>query len=1578
MPSIDAEVLAQHAADLVAELRARGVTLRADGESLVCEAARDALTPHDHERIRSAKAAILQLLSAEADGHVPVLPRDVPLPLGLVQQRMWLLHQIDPEPAVHNLAGAWRLRGDLSADALGAAFREIVRRHDVLRTRIVAQTGEPKQIVEPTLEVDLPLIDLMHIAADERNDEMLRRIRELRDAPFELSVLPLFRVRLFRVDEREHVLFMVVHHVVWDGWSWDVFHDELAALYESLAAGRTPTLAPLPIQFADLAAWHRRMMSGPELDRQLGYWRTRLSGDLPVLALPTDRARPVRLGRSGERRVLHVERELVDSLWQLGRSERATLFMSLLAAYAAWLLRTTGQSEVTIGVPTQDRLKEGADRVIGVLVNTLVIRVGASATTTFRELLRDVRDACVDAYDNQDVPLERLVDELGVPRTPSHTPLYQTLFTFQDVRNRPRTIGDLEVGQVHVDTGVAPTDLLFGCMVGHDRAAAILDFNSDLFSPEHMSRMASSFDALLHDVVDEPDRTVSRLSIGTGALAAHDAGGDLFDASAPTTDVTGADTPELGFAQEGIWFLERSTPGATMHHLVQAFRLTGALDADALDTAFRRVAARHEALRTSFPDEHGEARMRIAPSVDGLLRRADVSAESDPHAAALAQLDDDARAPFDLSAAPLARALLVRTGADQHVLQIVLHHIVADEESFATLYRELAEAYRAARSGSSDADADVAPAASRVYAAEARHALATPATRAQLDYWLDRLGEPVPALALGDRRPGARPTFEAGSVELDLSGPAAAALDADPERATALVLAALQVVAHRAAGARTVAIGVPVSERAQVAGAADALGLFLNTVVVQSDVQPERTLAQQVEVADEAWRDARANGDVPFIKVVEQLGPSRRSAGSPIFQILASVRTDDAARLALDRVDATPLFRERTGIDTDLAVYVTRGADGWRGRLDYSADAFERETAARLGRALSALLAQSPDTRVADASLLSDADRTELIALGSGAARALDSDSVLDLIKETVVRTPNRTAVSQRGRAIGYGELWARSGAIANGLHAAGVSQGDVVGLCLERTPDLLLAVLGVWRAGAAYLPLDPDFPAERLRFMLEDARVERVISDLSARRSLPPETAGITTIAELEQAPHSDWMPSQPRPADAAYVLYTSGSTGRPKGVEVDHGALQNLIASMAEEPGIAEDDVLLAVTTLSFDISGLELFLPLCAGARVVIADGDDTHDGDALRELIEQEGVTVMQATPSTWRMLIDAGWDGRLRRVLCGGEPFPSELVAPLLQRADEVWNMFGPTETTIWSTIARLGAEHARGAVPIGRPIANTQVFVVDEGGRLRPRGLAGELWIAGHGLARGYRGRPELTAQRFVELSVEGHAEPLLAYRTGDLARWRNDGLLEHLGRMDDQVKVNGHRIELGEIEAALVEHAEVARAVAAVKQAADGDRRLVAYVVWQSERSMIASELRRHLSTRLPDSMVPGIIVQVDDVPLTPNGKVDRNALPNPFALRVETQHVAPRTDAERTVARIWETLLGREQIGVHDNFFELGGHSLLSIRAVALIEEAVGARIDPRSMFFQTLEQVAAEAERAGGRADTAAVQA
>ena len=554
-----------------------------------------------------------------------------------------------------------------------------------------------------------------------------------------------------------------------------------------------------------------------------------------------------------------------------------------------------------------------------------------------------------------------------------------------------------------------------------------------------------------------------------------------------------------------------------------------------------------------------------------------------------------------------------------------------------------------------------------------------------------------------------------------------------------------------------------------------------------------------------------------------------------------------------------------------------------------------------------------------------------------------------ELFAEQVVRTPHLIAVSCGTHQLTYSELNVKANEVANRLRSLNVGPESLVGICLERSIEMLVGLLGILKAGGAYLPLDPEYPVQRLQFMLEDSNARFLLTNRTLLSDLPP-FSGTTVLLDAEDL-HSSQPDTNPavtvRPRNLAYTLYTSGSTGRPKGVQIEHRSVVNFLTSMGQVPGLTSDDVMMGITTLSFDISGLELFLPLITGARVEIVTREIASDGESLRAAIENSGATVMQATPVSWRMLLHAGWPKRQLKVICGGEALSRELARKLLGNSQSVWNVYGPTETTIWSSLYRITGDDDSAIVPIGRPIANTQMYVLNERLESVEVGESGELFIGGEGLARGYANRPELTAEKFIANPFQPGAR---LYRTGDLARYREAGDIEFIGRKDHQVKIRGYRIELGELEAILEEHPDVRHAAVTVQEV-EGDARITAYFVPKESGESLAQELRIWAKTKLPQYMVPTTFVQVDRMPLTANGKVDRGALPESAGDHYFSSF--QKDDIEQNLVSIWKALLGRDDVGVDDDFFESGGHSLLAVKVMQRVEQRFGVKLPIVTVF-------------------------
>jgi len=1115
---------------LVSELRKQGVRIRSDGDRVVCDAPPHIITPELREQLREHKDQIIEFLNNEvvaAKGDdelaIPTIPRTTEIPLSFAQESLWFLAQLKSASASYNIPIKLRLLGEVDGDILRRSLTEIVRRHEILRTCYRTVAGRPIQVIAAPEPFSLPIVDLLAIPEEAREAEVARLCGEEAQRPFALDHDLMLRAVLYRFEKTKHILFLNIHHIASDAWSLEIFLREFGTLYEAFSQGRSSPLGELPVQYADFAAWQRKRLTDDIYARQLEYWRRQLEGAVPLLDLPTERPRPPVQTFRGSVETSSLPASLSDSLNILSRREGVSLFMTLLAAFQVLLYRYSGQQDISVGSPIANRGRTGLERLIGLFVNTLPLRVDLSGNPTFRQLLVRAREVVLGAYENQDIPFEALVKDLHPERNLSYSPLFQVLFA---VQNAAPGIVDLKVQSEFVSSATSKFDLSLYMREHSGGMDAEIEYCTDLFGKEMVRQMLDHFTILLRSIIENPDEHINTL--------------------------------------------------------------------------------------------------------------------------------------------PLL------TNRDQH--------------RFLVEYNQ------------------------------------------------------------------------------------------------------------------------------------------------------------------------------------------------------------------------------------------TKATEGRDQRLD-------------------------------------------------------------ELFEEQAKATPNRDAVAFGDEVLTYRQLDERADRVADHLRLLGVGPNDLVGIYIERSLDMVVGLLGVLKAGGAYLPLDPLYPLDRLLFMLEDAQPVAILTQRQLEKALPRVDTNRVYIDDLSNSRRISTSASarQRSTGDLAYVIYTSGSTGTPKGVQVTHRSIVNFLRSMRVNPGLTPDDALLAVTTLSFDIAGLELLLPLTVGALVVIASVQSTADATQLTSLLERHRITVMQATPATWHLLLQANWVGSPRlKILCGGESWSMELAEQLLPRCESLWNMYGPTETTVWSSVNQI---KSGGRILIGQPIANTSFYVLQPDLQLAPLMVRGELYIGGDGVARGYLNRPELTEEKFIinPFSDDGIGR---LYKTGDLVRYLPDGTLEFLGRLDTQVKIRGFRIELDEIASVLRQHAAVKDAAVLVQKNDQYDERLVAFVILASGQRADADDLRELVKRRLPPFMVPSALEIVERFPLTPAGKIDRKALQKSPVRRREGSgsHASPRTATERAVADIWSDILGIRSVGAHDDFFDLGGHSLMIVRVIYQINANLNVRLGVPDLFQNpTVELLAAliDGQQAEGPREPAVVQ-
>ncbi|HJP72734.1 MAG TPA: amino acid adenylation domain-containing protein [Pseudonocardiaceae bacterium] len=1038
----------------------------------------------------------------------------------------------------------------------------------------------------------------------------------------------------------------------------------------------------------------------------------------------------------------------------------------------------------------------------------------------------------------------------------------------------------------------------------------------------------------------------------------------------PRSDVDGP--APLSFAQQRLWFLHDFAPNGTEYHSGLGLRLRGELDVGALHSALDQLLARHESLRTTFGTADGQPVQIVhAP---GSMPSTTIDLSGQPEAALEAVLRQELSQPFDLSAGPLCRALLIRLDQDDHVLALLMHHIVTDGWSMGVLAGELGPCYAAALRGE-QARLTELPVRYADYALWQRDSESGPDLTEHASYWQDRLAglgqldlptdRPRPAV-----RSSAGATWTVRAPDSLLRGLHAVARQGDASLFMVL-LAATKILLARYTGQRDIAVGAASAgrDRAEIEG---LVGFFVNTVVLRSTVDDDLTFADFLAQVRSTVLEAAAHEQLPFEQLVELMRPARDPSRTPLVEVMVVMQNTPDPEVEMPGLRAEPVTVGGGDVGYDLNLEFIEQAGQFSVTLRYSTALFDESTMDRMaGQLLCLLEAITADAArpVRELPLLTATERDNILVGWNDTAGGAPVPELAELIARPPAEAQHRTAVTSATNDAGrldFAELHARANRLAHHLAARGVGPERVVGVACPRTADLVVAMLAVLKAGAAFLPLDVDHPAERLRYVVADAQPALVLAcapTAAIAAALPQGTDCLLlddprTIADLAALPATPIAPVRPvHPGNAAYLIYTSGSTGAPKGVLVPRHNLANFLVDMIDRLPLTECDRLLAVTTAGFDIANLELLAPVVAGATVAIADQALTHDPQALGMAIGATGTTIMQATPSLWRAVVDESERAIAGlRVLVGGEALAPDLADTLARNAASALNVYGPTETTIYSTTAPVLATRTA-SPPIGAPISNTSVYVLDARLRPVPQGVHGELYIAGDGVARGYLGRGALTAARFV-------ADPFTAgggrmYRTGDVVRWLDGGALEYLGRSDHQVKIRGFRIELGEIEAVLATHPGVRAATVVVRA-----ERLVAYVVPADDPPSTA-DLIRFARERLPGYMVPAHFATLAEFPLNPSGKVDRAALGARDIDDTGTaeEHVPPRDETERVLAGIWAEALGVEaaSVGVTDNFFMLGGDSLLSMKVVSRARSA-GLPLESRQLFLnQTIAELA-----------------
>ncbi len=1027
----------------------------------------------------------------------------------------------------------------------------------------------------------------------------------------------------------------------------------------------------------------------------------------------------------------------------------------------------------------------------------------------------------------------------------------------------------------------------------------------------------------------------------------------------------------LSYTQERLWFIHQ-LEGSVHYHMPFVLRAEGQLDVAALEYAFKTIVDRHEILRTTYQSEAGRPFQHILQPGGWKLTVID-SYPSIKDQDLQDLIAEEVHSPFDLSKDHMIKATLIKLSEHEHVLVIVVHHIASDGWSMPILMGELEKLYQTKVTGVA---VDLAPLPIQYadYAIWEKTNLDEKALEKQLAYWNKKLkGTEVLNLPLDFPRSlkqqvgGDRLFF---NIDEELTGQLKERSKEFGATLFMFLLSAFKVMLSKYSGQTDICVGAPIANRTQEE-LENLIGFFINTLALRSDLSGNPSFVKFLEQVKQTSLDAYSHQSVPFAKVVDSLELSRDMNISPLFQVMFIMRNNkkimdeikENTILRSDEVEFTMDASNYVFSKFDLTLIATETEDRLSFIIEYRNDLFSAETIHRMKDHYQLLLRSivaKPDENISNLSMLSPSEKKQLLEEFNDTAIDYPLEkTVVDLFEEQVKKRPDGIAIHFGGQTLTYRDLDERANQLANFLIAKGVSATSQVVVCLDRSIAMVVALLAVLKSGKAYIPVDPEYPVSRIKYIVENSKADYIVSEKSHRHlfgSPPGAEVILLDQDDIKIARESTHKPDIQLSSDQlAYIIYTSGSTGNPKGVMVEHESLTNFLLSMQENISFDSSSSMLAVTTYSFDIAYLEIYLPLLSGGRLYLASKQETDDPYSLKEMIQGLRPSHMQATPATWQQLVDSGWTNEEALIiLCGGEAIKESLKNSLTNLSDQhVWNMYGPTETTIWSTMKKLSSTDK---VTIGQPIANTQVYVLNANEEntspeLLPMGVVGELCIAGKGLARGYWEQPDMTAKKFIKDTIT-HKKGSRIYRTGDLARWLNNGELECLGRIDHQIKIRGFRVELGEVEAVLQKSPLVKDAVVAVREDSMGHNQLVGYIVTQG--AFRKEEILAFLKSMLPAYMIPYLLMEITSIPLTPNGKVDKKALPDPdVAASMSSEYQAPTSPTEKALSTIWSELLEVEQVGGYDNFFELGGHSLLIVRIVSAIRSDLQVEVSIKDLF-------------------------
>ncbi|APH68726.1 non-ribosomal peptide synthetase [Bacillus sp. LR_5] len=1539
-----------------------------------------------------------------------------------------------------------KVKGAVQHTLLEQAVRNIVKRHDALRT--VIHVDDEVQQVQARINVEIPVIDFTGYPNEQRESEVQKWLTEDAKRPFHFQEQkPLFRVHVLTSNQDEHLIVLTFHHIIADGWSIAVFVQELESTYAAIVQGR-----PLPshevASFRQYLDWQQAQIENGHYEEGVRYWRKHLSEPIPQAFLPSMSSSRYPHGYEGDRYTVTLDRPLSEAIKSLSIRIKNSVFVTILGAFHLFLQQLTKQDGLVIGIPTAGQLHMKQHMLIGNCVNMVPVKNTTSSESTLADYLGHMKETMDQVMRHQDVPMTLVASQLPHDQMPDMRIIF----------NLDRPFRKLDFGQMEAELIAYPIkcisyDLFLNVTELDQEYVLDFDFNTNVISPEIMNKWGAGFVNLLKKMVEgdsapldalimfseedqfdllelyadhqlrisstldhkgvravyeEPENETERqiaqiwaellglekvgrsdhfLSLGGNSLKAtlmlskiqqtfnqkvsigqffsHQTVKELANVIRgeknvkypPMKPVEQKVFYRTSPAQQRVYFLHQMEPNQVSQNMFGQISIIGKYDEKALIASLQQVMKRHEAFRTSFHIIDGEIVQQIAGELGFNVRVHSMDREEfEAYADGFVQ-------PFRLELAPLVRAELIKIDNEQAELLIDMHHIISDGYSMSILTNELFAFYHG----------NPLPEIKFEYKdfAEWQNQLLIGEVMEQQEtYWLEQFKEEVPVLQLpADGSRAMEWSSEGQRVTCSLQSSLIRSLqEMSQQTGTTLymvLLAAYNVLLHKYTGQEDIVVGTPVSGRNHP-NIESMIGIFIQTMGIRTKPQANKRFTDYLEEVKRQTLDAFENQDYPFDWLVEKLNVQRETTGKSLFNTMFVYQNIEFQEIHQDR--CTFRVKERNpGVSLyDLMLTIEDAGQQLDIHFDFNPNQFEQETVEQIIRHYTRILdslVKEPEKSLSSVPMLSDIERHQLLMECNDTETPLShSDTVCQWFEKQAEQRPDYEAVIFGNERCTYRQLNERANQLARTLRKKGVQADQFVAIICPHRIELIVGILAVLKAGGAYVPIDPEYPEDRIQYMLKDSEAKIVLTQLDLHKHLTLD-ADVVLLDE-ESSYHEDRSNLEPicGANDLAYMIYTSGSTGNPKGVLIEHRGLANYIGWAKEVYVNDEKTNFPLYSSVSFDLTVTSIFTPLITGNTIIVYDGEDKSA--VLSTIMQDPRIDIIKLTPAHLHVLkeMNIAEGTTVRKMIVGGENLSTRLAQSISEQFKgqlDIFNEYGPTEAVVGCMIYRYDAERDRREfVPIGTPAANTSIYVLDASMNLVPIGVPGEMYISGAGVARGYWNRPGLTAEKFVH---NPFAPGTIMYKTGDLAKRLRDGNLIYLGRIDEQVKIRGHRIELGEVEAAMHKVEAVQKAVVIAREEEDGLQQLCAYYV--SNKPITIAEIREQLSQELPDYMIPSHYVQLEQLPLTSNGKINRKALPAPeVSLEQIAEYVPPGNEVESKLAALWQEVLGIHRVGIKHNFFDLGGNSIRATALAARIHKELDVNLSVKDIFkFPTIEQLA-----------------